>query len=159
MADLSQGNFMYLSHVLPALDRGDYRNTSLERLPRGLEDYYASHWRRMRDADPATWDHRLRVLAALVAREAPVRAERLQPYTGLDDRRLVGQALRQFRQFLRVEERPAERPGDRPVKLYSIYHKAFRDFLRQREEIGELDLGAASRRIAEHWIETHLDPL
>lgn len=159
MAERSEGNFMYLSHVLPALDRGDYRDTSFDRLPRGLDDYYASHWRRMRDADPGSWERRLRVLGALVAREAPVRADQLLPYTGLDDRRLVGQALRQFRQFLRIEELPADRPGDRPVKVYSLYHKAFRDFLRQREEIGELDLGAASRRLAEYWIETHLDPL
>lgn len=159
MAERSEGNFMYLSHVLPALDRGEYRDTSFERLPRGLDDYYASHWRRMRDADPGTWEHRLRVLGALVAREAPVRADQLLPYTGLDDRRLVGQALRQFRQFLRIEELPADRPDDRPVKLYSIYHGAFRDFLRRREEIGELDLGAASRRIAEYWLETHLGSL
>ena len=35
----SEGNFMYLHHVLPEIERGAYRDLTLMALPAGLKNY------------------------------------------------------------------------------------------------------------------------
>ena len=47
LAEKSEGNFMYLRHILPELTGGRYQDLDLRRLPRGLEQYYEAHWRVM----------------------------------------------------------------------------------------------------------------
>src|SRR5262249_4032290 len=47
----SEGNFMYLRHVLPAIEAGQFIQGTLAELPQGLKSYYEHHWRQMRAID------------------------------------------------------------------------------------------------------------
>src|SRR5205823_4721793 len=50
LAAKSEDNFMYLYHVLWALNYGElYHDRNLDSLPVGLRGYYQDHWRHMRD--------------------------------------------------------------------------------------------------------------
>ena len=56
VAGLSEGNFMYLVHVLPEIAVGRLAPEvvgGISELPRGLKSDYQRHWRDMKDTDPA----------------------------------------------------------------------------------------------------------
>jgi len=134
----SEGNFMYLSFVLPALERGDYRERAHSDLPSGLVEYYNDHWCRMRGAlggaERDYWlDHKLPVLGALTQIPEPQPLERLAKFAGLSSMAPVLEVLREWRPFLDVSERLDEE--GRPVKVYNIYHQTFHDFLVGKEEV------------------------
>jgi hypothetical protein len=149
MTALSEGNFMYLHHVLRDLDSGALAGRTLEQLPHGLKGYYQEHWRRMRSRDEHVWfDVQLPVLVALTAIPDPLPFALVCELAGVPDRRRVREALRQWSAFLHVE-----RGGDadgRSEKLYRLYHASFIDFVREQDEIADerVDLKAAQRRIA-----------
>lgn len=131
MVDKSEGNFMYLVQVLYDIRRGAMTLQAIgdaANLPRGLCQYYFFHWNRMRDRiGPETFNgvHK-EVACFLAAAEAPVSAEQLMEWTGLDLFE-VKQALRDWRQFLNVSD-------GRQTPRYRIYHSSFQDFL--LDEIG-----------------------
>ena len=61
----SEGNFMYLRHVLHSIARGELRDRKMQDLPAGLKAYYADHLAQM-SADGAAWeDYRLPIIAEL----------------------------------------------------------------------------------------------
>jgi hypothetical protein len=120
----SQGNFMYLYHVLPDIEAGKLIPGSVDDLPDGLLDYYKRHWRQMQEEAGQEFDfvykHVIGVLG--VARE-PVTIEQIARWSKLD----IGQvkkAIRGWREFL--EEDLASVPSK-----YRIYHASFQDFLRE----------------------------
>lgn len=45
--DKSETNFMYLKHVLPAIQKGDFKKGTINELPQGLLEYYRRHWEQM----------------------------------------------------------------------------------------------------------------
>lgn len=146
MADISQGNFMYLSHVLPAVARGEYRDLA-DPLPRGLAGYYQQQWQRMCGRDErALVEWKLPVIEALAVAREPLPLELVLRASGLDRRRVV-LALELWRPFLHVVERPADSDG--PVPHYRLYHESFRDFLAGRPEV---DLAAAKDRLYDSFL-------
>ncbi|MHA5053653.1 AAA family ATPase [Streptomyces sp. SD15] len=134
----AEGNFMYLHHVLPAIEDGRLGANGLGDLPQGLQAYYESHWRLMRGADSELWfAYRQPVIVHLAAAREPVSTALLASWTGLSTGRVLD-ALRVWREFVHVE-----------AGRYRIYHASFRDFLQAKDEIGEIDLADTNRRIAD----------
>ena len=86
MESKSEGNFMYLHHVLPAIEAGLFRQGTVDELPQALRGYYRQHWKKMRGRDLQTFVRvNQKVIAALaVARQAVsvnfvARVARLEP--------------------------------------------------------------------------------
>lgn len=131
MTALSEGNFMYLVHVLPAIAQGRLCKETvggIDRLPRGLERYYQRHWRDMKDADPERFTAIQRpVLCFLAISREPVTVPQLMEWTRLepgDIRRVIGE----WREFLN------EDLGTKPPR-YRIYHRSFAEFLDDQENL------------------------
>jgi hypothetical protein len=142
ITDKSQGNFMYLVHVLEDIRSGALSPTTIDRiddLPKGLREYYERHWRSMRDQDQerfeAIYEPVLRLLATV---REPVTIANVEEWTKVDPAR-VRDVIREWRPFLN------EQPGPNGEKLYRVYHASFQEFLAE-EGIG---LKPSHERIAE----------
>jgi hypothetical protein len=138
LGEKSDGNFMYLRHVLDEICTGDYVACDLAALPRGLTGYYAHHWARMkaRAGSRTSWDDALRVLGALMVSPRPASAGLLTLYADIGQRGLVREVLRDWRQFLRVT--PALDDDGRPSRRYSIYHATFHEYLTGRDDVADM---------------------
>jgi hypothetical protein len=129
----SDGNFMYLVHVLPDLASGrlELRADGVEaalQLPHGLRGYYEQHWRSMKSEDEAEFSGRQRpVLCFLATALEPVSVSQLCEWTGLAPG-AVRAVLKRWREFLNEE-------SGAPAK-YRIYHRSFGDFLDAEEDLG-----------------------
>lgn len=147
LSELSEGNFMYLHHVLPAIDDGPFKELDLRELPRGLKRYYQQHWKQMQAAaaagPPELYERILCVLA--VASSPPTTGAGARGVTESDLVRWTGYTRYQVRKVLARwaaflhEEAVAGQSRDR---RYRIYHAAFREFL--ADEIDEDFKGASS---------------
>jgi hypothetical protein len=121
MAGLSEGNFMYLIHVLPDIARGRLTRETvggIGALPRGLRSYYQRHWRDMKDADPdrfATFQRP--VLCFLAISREPVTVQQLMQWTRLEPGDIMD-VIREWREFLNED-----------ADHYRIYHRSFAEFL------------------------------
>jgi AAA ATPase-like protein len=142
MTGKSEGNFMYLVHVLEDIRSGDLSPETLDRiedLPNGLRQYYERHWRIMRAQDPTRFETIYEpVLRLLATVREPVSASELQEWTNLDPAR-IRDVIREWRSFLN------ELPSPAGEKLYRVYHTSFQDFLAE-EGVG---LKPYHQRIAE----------
>ncbi|MFF1376229.1 hypothetical protein [Streptomyces sp. NPDC058308] len=140
LAAKSEGNFMYLRHVLPELSDGLYRGLDIQQLPHGLENYYESHWRLMGMTARPSPRTKVWVMYVLCELTAPVSTALLTKVMGEvnpeADAIAVQEVLTEWRQFLRRERTP---DGPR----HSIYHSSFRDFLHQRETVASAGLSLA----------------
>jgi hypothetical protein len=122
----ADGNFMYLVNVLKDIRDKKINKDSLdtiEQLPEGLIEYYARHWRMMRDLDKRRFEKYYEpVVCILAAVRQPVELDYVRELTRLDIAR-VKEVIEEWRQFLRVDPMPNGAP------VYSIYHSSFREFL------------------------------
>lgn len=131
LTELAEGNFMYLVHVLPDIAGGRLTAAnvgSIGALPRGLQGYYLRHWRDMKAADPAYFDHAQRpILCFLAISREPVTLSQLADWTCLQPRD-VRRVLDAWRPFL-------NRDADQDTPSYRIYHPSFADFLADHEDL------------------------
>jgi hypothetical protein len=139
----SEGNFMYLRYVLPAIKRGQFKEGTLEQLPTGLLGYYQTHWRKMRSQDAAIFDtlHQPIVCVLAAVKEA-VSIDQVSAYTEVVSNR-VRPVIKEWREFL-YEEFSEQRQ-----RLYRVYHKSFQDFL--RDEV-DPQLKTYHRMIARYYL-------
>lgn len=145
LTKLSEGNFMYLVHVLPEIAAGRLsRRTvgTIGGLPRGLTGYYKRHWRDMKDADPVRFSILQRpVLCFLAVSREPVTIPQLMEWTHLDPGD-VKNVIAEWRQFLN------EDPEGHPAR-YRIYHRSFAEFLDDQEGLrwyhGQIATAALSK--------------
>jgi serine/threonine-protein kinase len=121
LKELSEGNFMYLRHVLPAIELGSFREGGVDELPRGLLGYYRQHWEQMRGDDAATFARNKKVIAVLATARQPASPAFVSRITGLslED---VQWTLEKWREFLH----PSSTDGE---LRFRIYHASYRDFL------------------------------
>ncbi len=150
MVKRSEGNFMYLRHVLPEIERGDRQSQAFTELPTGLVSYYEDHWRRMRSRDEEAWFHyRLPVLVALTAVREPVSLVDIANYSGVSDRHRVREVVQSWSQFLYVEQTQDETGKVR--KRYRLYHSSFFEFIAAKDQVADerVNLEEAHRRIAD----------
>jgi hypothetical protein len=132
MAALSEGNFMYLRHVVPDIEHGRYSGLDIDHLPVGLQGYYEDHWRRMGMTARPLPRVRIRIVYVLAeARRAVSRrliariaADADLAVTELD----VQQVLDDWTEFLH------EQTAD-GTRVYSVYHASFQDFLHRRDVV------------------------
>jgi trypsin-like peptidase/AAA ATPase-like protein len=127
----SEGNFMYLRHVLQAILAGSINRATigkLEKLPKGLTRYYARHWKAMEDADRERFRRLQRpVICTLAKAKEAVSAVQVAEWINLSgdfervDVTEVEDVFDEWSEFLN------EQPGDPP--LFRLYHKSFLDFL------------------------------
>jgi AAA ATPase domain len=127
LAGLSEGNFMYLVHVLPEIAAGRLAPETvggISALPRGLTNYYQRHWRDMKDVNPdrfATFQRP--VLCFLAISREPVTLAQLAQWTLLEPGD-VAQVIRAWREFLNED-----------AGTYRIYHRSFAEFLNDHENL------------------------
>jgi serine/threonine-protein kinase len=123
----SQGNFMYVKHVLEDICAGRLTRATLDdiaQLPAGLRAYYQRHWDRMRDQDRDRFETIYEpVVCQLAVAQEPVSVAQLHEWLP----QLTPPRIRDWRQFLN-EERKEQ------VSYYRIYHTSFQEFL--RDEVG-----------------------
>jgi CHAT domain/NACHT domain len=157
MVAKSQGNFMYLRHVLPEVEAGVYKDRELSTLPIGLAGYYEDHWRRMRRRDEKAWfDFQLPVLVALTVSREPISLDRIEEFSQVQDRRWILTVVKEWDQFLYTTL--AEDDGGRPQKRYRIYHTSFQEFIARKDEVADerVSLTAAHGKIADSlWRELY----
>jgi hypothetical protein len=131
VAGRSEGNFMYLVHVLPEIARGKLgpdEGEGMGALPRGLKGYYQRHWRDMKDADSVRFESFQRpVLCFLAISREPVTIPQLMEWTRLEPSP-VKDVVREWREFLN------EDPDVKPP-TYRIYHRSFAEFLDEEENL------------------------
>lgn len=135
----SEGNFMYLRHILPALEAGHLTTFEGEqiktKLPKGLVGYYKRHWSTMEATDPQRFARLHKpVLAYLaIAREAVSasniagwinESSELFPTTAFE----VEDLFDEWREFLQESSAGQTR--------YRLYHQSFLDFLDQHLDLG-----------------------
>lgn len=125
MADMSEGNFMYLRFVVPAIERGDYRDLKITDLPRGLERYYEDHWERMGMTTKPVPLRKIKMLCVLAEADMPMSRGMIANYCG-EDELAVLDVLEEWSEFL--QEQFVE-----TAKCYGMYHASFRDFLRRKD--------------------------
>lgn len=136
VTDKSQGNFMYLVHVLRDIKEGKLMLQHLDSvydLPQGLQEYYQRHWRTMRSQDPVKFqDYYEPVICILGSAREPVPISQLVEWTRRKWPHLSGDRIRDvirlWREFLNEDQSQHEAP------VYRIYHTSFQDFL--KEEVG-----------------------
>jgi hypothetical protein len=125
MANLSQGNFMYLVHVLPDIREGLLTPDNIDRiqdLPVGLLAYYQRHWRTMRLNDRARFEAIYEpVLRLLATVREPVTIDYIQNLSGLKLMR-IREVINTWRPFLNETRVDGE-------ERYRVYHLSFQDFL------------------------------
>ena len=128
VAQKSQNNFMYLRYVLNDIENGEYRDVSLEDLPRELTGYYRKHWAQMmgREDDPLL-EMKVKIIYVISkAREAVSRGWIAKSVGETDFK--VQQVLKKWDSFLRQQQVSGE-------IRYSIYHNSFREFLAKDETV------------------------
>ncbi len=158
LVEKSQGNFMYLHHVLPAIADGVYKDRNFATLPVGLLNYYEDNWKLIRKRDENAWfNYKLPVLVALTVVREPVSIDLIQDFSEVDQRPRIHDVLREWQQFLYVVEAD---DGGRSQKRYRIYHASFQDFVGDKEEVVDerVNLKEAHGKIADTlWKELYGD--
>jgi len=126
VAEKSENNFMYLYHALPAIAKGEYDDLALENFPKGLQEYYQTHWVRMR-MDKTLQEAKVIVLFILVEIGTAIPSEMIAEIAQADEFE-VQQVLDEWVEYLRTQEIE----GD---TCYSFYHASFLNFLKKKKEL------------------------
>jgi len=145
LAERSEGNFMYLHYVIPEVRSGAFDKMTPSAIPAGLNNYYEAHWRRMQAGGRELWiERQLPVLMALTPVDEPLSLDRIVEFSGVADKRAVRYVLSEWGQYL---ERVTVSRGSRTEVRYRLYHESFRDFLRQKDEMGDLPVSFSDARM------------
>jgi hypothetical protein len=130
----SEGNFMYIVHMLESIRANRLPQAALSditRLPQGLSSYYKMHWNVMKSSWPQPLaDQYEIVIRGLATMRRPVSAELLIKIIGnkqLPDigPAIAGRIVAEWREFLNEQSNPEYKD----VKEYYFYHDTFREFL------------------------------
>ena len=131
MVEKSDGNFIYVRHVLADMAHGDA--IAPKGLPTGLTAYYDDHWQRMKGADEEAWfAYRLPVLVALTAARRPVSVDMIARFAGVKQRARVSAVLADWEPFIHASSIEVE---GQPVTAYRIYHSSFEEFILAKDEV------------------------
>lgn len=125
IADKSENNFMYLRYVLLDIEKGLYKDLSLESFPQGLQSYYNFHWRRMGMTANPLPDAKIKIVYILGEVKQPVSRQQICDFSG-EETRTVQTVLNEWEQFLHELLKDNQ-------KRYSVYHASFRDFLHRKD--------------------------
>jgi hypothetical protein len=125
LQEKSEGNFMYLRYVLPAIEEGRIGADKIDQLPTGLLGYYQSHWDKMRGRDAATFVKvNQKIIAVLATAHRPITLRFIARVAKLPAAQ-VQWTLSEWREFLHEST-----GGEAPT--YRLYHASYRDFLAEQ---------------------------
>lgn len=120
--DKSEGNFMYLHHVLPAVEKGRFVGDRRLEIPDGLEGYYRSHWERMRGDDLDAFRRvNQPIIACLATAHRPITLRFLARVTSLSLPE-VQWTVERWSEFL-------HQSSGKDGTEFRIYHASYQDFL------------------------------
>ncbi|MEH2453229.1 P-loop NTPase fold protein [Nostoc sp.] len=144
VATKSENNFMYLRYVLPGIAEGKYNDLSLTELPDGLEQYYQTHWVRMK-MDTAPKKMMVIILFILVEIGTPIPCEMIANIAQQEEYD-VKQVLNEWVEYLKQQKID----GD---TCYSIYHASFLDFLKSKPVLDTKRqlLKEVNQHIVDYW--------
>ncbi len=144
MTAKSEGNFMYLRHVLPEIESGAYHDLDFRDIPVGLQDYYEDHWRRMRMMASQPPAAKIKILYILSEVCEPVSRKLIADFSSEEEVCVQG-VLGEWEQFLH------KRTVDGETR-FGLYHESFRDFLGRREivQAAGVSIEGINRLIAEN---------
>ncbi|GAA4260452.1 hypothetical protein GCM10022255_089160 [Dactylosporangium darangshiense] len=143
LVERSEGNFMYLHYILPAIAEDPAYYSDTERLPQGLTKYYEDHWRRMRSRVRETaWERSMKIIYVLSESEQAVPLEWIAKYAG-ESPFAVQEVLGLWRPFLDLSTVGRG-------STFRIYHASFREFLRRDDTVRSagITLGQINEQIA-----------
>jgi TIR domain/AAA ATPase domain len=130
LAELSEGNFMYLRYVIPDIEKGVYERLEIDRLPIGLGGYYEDHWERMGMTAKPLPRTKIRIVYVLAEARRTVSRRLIARLASTDeepiDELAVQEVLDEWDEFLREQSEDG-------TTVYSVYHASFQDFLHRRE--------------------------
>ncbi|MFC1878759.1 hypothetical protein ACFLZW_02485 [Chloroflexota bacterium] len=142
----SKGNFLYMYLLLPAIANRTQLMNALDALPEGLDNVYREFLRtRTVGKDIHLWRSFYRpVLGVLAVAQAPLTAEQLEHFTGLD-KQDVTDCLLDVRQFLDPQRYVADQ--------YSLYHQSLVDFFFDKEKSREYwtDFSSYHQKIIDYY--------
>jgi nucleoside phosphorylase len=122
----SQGNFMYLVHVLRDIlvgKLGPNEVDDIKNLPEGLKAYYQRHWNVMTKKGGSLFiDKYTPVICFLATARAPVTVNQISEWAKLDNI-TVKVIINEWHEYLNTIH------AENRDTLYYIYHDSFRDFL------------------------------
>lgn len=149
LADRSAGNFMYLRHILPYL-ASHPSDFAPESLPRGLEEYYSGHWRRMVSLHGSDPDNELvlRTAYLLAVAKKPLTAPLLTQMLKIPSAVTAQQLFDRWREFLQDD-------GNKPTG-YRIYHSSFAEFLERQDAVDGAGRWTGAHRTLSSWLLTRL---
>jgi hypothetical protein len=144
LATKSENNFMYLRYVLPAIAEGKYNDLNLTQLPQGLQNYYQTHWERMKMNDSSK-KMKVMILFILVEIGTPISGEMMFDIVN-EDECDVDDILNEWIEYLK------EQTIDEDI-CYSIYHATFLDFLKAKKEFKPTRklFEDVNQRIVDYW--------
>ncbi|MGC9350135.1 MAG: hypothetical protein ACP5JG_18490 [Anaerolineae bacterium] len=133
LSEKSQGNFLYVHHLLEMLGRqtGTITQASLDALPMGLDAIYEEFLARLIEPTDAAWRTTYRpVLGTLAVAREPLNEGQLSGIVKLAqaDTRII---LTELQQLLDVDTSLPE-----TTRRYAIYHRSFADFLLDGQRAG-----------------------
>jgi hypothetical protein len=147
--DRSEGNFMYLRYVIGAIATGVEHDRSPSSLPRGLQNYYEDHWRRMRSNSEDEWfTLQLPVLLVLTVVAEPVTISDILDLSNISGRaRLLG-VIEKWGPFLH------ETKAGHMARRYRLYHNSFREFISAKQQVQDerVSLTEAHGQVAKQLI-------
>ncbi len=119
LAELASGNFLYIAVLISDIAQGLQQLTSIDALPRSLDEIYHRFLLRLEGA----WEDRYQpVLEILAVAQEPLPEAQLAAFTGIS-RGKVRQALGVARQFL---DSTVDAQGN---EAYTLFHQSLRDYL------------------------------
>jgi hypothetical protein len=144
LATKSDNNFMYLRYVLPAIAEGKYNDLNLTQLPQGLQNYYQTHWERMKMNDSSK-KMKVMILFILVEIGTPISGEMMFDIVN-EDECDVDDILNEWIEYLKPQT------IDEDI-CYSIYHASFLDFLKAKKELKPTRnlFEDVNQRIVDYW--------
>lgn len=124
----SQGNFMYLRYVLPAIETGRLGRGGVGELPAGLQAYYQSHWAQMKEEVGGNFkETHERVICVLAVMTEPVSLDEVSDWTKIE-RRKVRKIIQAWEPFMLESIFGNE-------QLYRLYHISFAEFLGKQVDL------------------------
>jgi hypothetical protein len=124
----SQGNFMYLRYVLPAIEAGQLGREGVGELPEGLQAYYRGHWAQMKEEVGGDFkETHERVICVLAVMTEPVSLDEVAGWTRIE-RREVRRIIQAWEPFLLESVFSDE-------QLYRLYHASFAEFLAKQVDL------------------------
>lgn len=126
LAIKSKNNFMYVKLFLIDFARGLYNDLTLKQLPEGLQNYYQTHWVRMRMND-ALNEMKVRILFTLVESSTPITCKLIAKFVKQDeyDVELILDEWVGYLEKQKIENQIC----------HSIYHTSFLNFLNEKKDL------------------------